>query len=108
MPFTVGNLLDQLWPLMCKWDELGKAMSLPKNLLEEIDTNNETDKGCFQQMLEYYMDNCDLQHNWEEIVSLLKTVGAEKLADKIYSLHVYPCMIINIVTPAHHLCRHEY
>ena len=71
-------------------------MSLSEDLLDEIDTNNETDEGCFRQTLEYYMGKCDLQHTWEEIVSFLTTIGAEELADKIYSVHVYPSMIVTL------------
>ena len=98
MPFTVDNLFDQLWPLPFKWEELGKAMSLSEDLLDEIDPNNETDEDCFRQMLEYYMANYDKQHTWEEIFSYLKTTGAKKLADKIYNLHVYPCKTVVLVT----------
>lgn len=94
MSFTIDNLYDQLWSLRSKWQEIGKAMSLPEDLLDEIDTNNETDESCLRNVLEFYMQKCDLQHTWEEMHSFVKIVD-ENLADKIYCNHIQPCMALS-------------
>ena len=91
MQFIYDNLFDQLWPLHAQWKKLGSAMSLSEELLDEIFTNNEEDESCFRQVLDYYMGKHDKQHSWEEIVSILKKIEAKELAEKINTLHVYPC-----------------
>ena len=96
MPFTVDNLFDQLWPLHDKWQKLGDVMSLSEDLLDEIFTNNEDDESCLREILELYMKVGDRQHTWDEIHSFVKAVGDENLADKIYIIHIQPCMYIYI------------
>ena len=89
---TLGSLYAKLLPICSKWMKLGNAMSLPEELLDEIDTNNEQDEDCLQEMLEYYMQNCDQEHTWEEISSFLKLIDEEQLADNICSIYDQPCM----------------
>ena len=90
-PFTVENLLPFLHPLTSKWLSLGEALSLDEDWLDEIFTNNGTDEGCLQEMLELYMRNCDFDHNWEEMVSILRKAEEETIAAKIEDLHIKPC-----------------
>ena len=47
------------------------------------------DEECLQEVLERYFDNGDFNHNWEEIVAILRKINENQLADKIYYLHVY-------------------
>ena len=93
MPLTVDNLFDQLWPLCDKWLKLGGVMLLSEDLLDEIFTNNEDNESCLRDLLEFYMKAGERQHTWDEIHSFVKAVGDEKLADKIYGIHIQPCKI---------------
>ena len=68
-------------------------MSLSEELFDEIDTNNETDDSCLQEVLEWYMKNHygDLKHiKWEDIVDILKRMNEIQLAEQIYNLHIHP------------------
>ena len=74
-PFNLERLIDHLLPVVSKWQELGVALSLDEDILDEIYTNNERDEDCLRDMLERYMKRSDLKHNWEEIVAALEKVN---------------------------------
>ena len=79
-PFTLEYLLHKLMGVASKWQSLGKALSLDKDLLNEI-TNNEGDEACLQVMLEQYMKRIlDMNHSWEEIDTALKKISEEETA----------------------------
>ena len=61
---------------------MGEALSLDEDRLDEIFTNNETDEGCLQEMLEVHMARPDLNHSWEEIQEILKKIGEESAVDQ--------------------------
>lgn len=91
--FNLDMLLTELASLHHDWKELGAAMSFSEDLLDEIYTNNETDEGCFRDLLEYYMKKRDKKHSWAEIVSILKEIDVGDLADKLKDVYVCPCKI---------------
>ena len=62
-----------------KWKELGKALSLNENLIDEVDTNNENNEACLQELLTFYMMRTDLKHNLEEINTALGKIGEDKV-----------------------------
>ena len=76
--FTMDQLVDHLLPegAASKWQDLGAALSLGEDILDEIFTNNDRDEDCLRDMLERYMMRSDLKHNWEEINKAL--AAAEK------------------------------
>ena len=67
LPLTVERLFPALLYLASKWQSLGEALSLNKDRLDEIFTNNKTDEACLREMLKVYMMRSDLKHSWEEI-----------------------------------------
>ena len=75
LPFNLEQLIDHLLPVVSKWQELGAALSLDEDILDEMYTNNETDEDCLHDMLERYMMRSDLKHNWEEIDAALEKVN---------------------------------
>ena len=87
-PFTLEHLLPELMGVASKWQSLGKALSLDKDLLDEIFTNNERDEACLQEMLEHYLMRSDMNHNWEEIDTALKRISQEETAAPTGILHV--------------------
>ena len=70
-PITTGQLFSFLLPHASKWQSLGIALSLDKDQLDEVFTNNEREEDCLQEMLELYMMRSDLKHNWEEVHAAL-------------------------------------
>ena len=71
---TIENLILWLLPVVTKWKEVGEALSLDEDYLDEIFTNNETDEECLQAMLELYFNNSDFDHSWKEIERAVVTV----------------------------------
>ena len=89
LPLTVERLFPALLYLASKWQSLGEALSLDKDRLDEIFTNNETDEACLREMLEVYMMRSDLKHSWEEIHAAINIVeGILEKTDK--STHPNP------------------
>ena len=95
--YTVENLLTTLHSICSKWKKLGMVMSMDDDHLDQVFTNNEEDEACLRDLLERYMDNSDFQHNWEEIVAILKEMDENALASDIYDLHVHPCKYVSVV-----------
>ena len=95
--YTVENLVPILHPICSKWKKLGMVMSVDDDYLDQVFTNNEGDEACLRDLLERYMDNGDFQHNWEEIVAILKKMDENVLASNIYDLHVHPCKYVSVV-----------
>ena len=92
------NLLPLLHSVASKWGFLGEALSLDEDDLDMINTNNETDEACLQDMLEFYEKKSGSQYTWEAIVAVLKKIGQKEIAEKIQGLHVEPCKVVVICT----------
>ena len=90
-PCTVENLLPLLYPIASKWQSLGEALSLDEDDLDIIDTNNETNEACLQDMLEFYVKKSDSQYTWEKMATALKEMDQVTIAEKIQGLHIEPC-----------------
>ena len=88
------KLLHLLHSIASKWYSLGEALQLDEDHLDDINTNNETDEACLQDMLEFYMENSDFQHNWKEMADALRKIDEETIAEKIQDLHVRPCKCV--------------
>ena len=89
-PFTIENILPFLVSIASKWLKLGKVLNLSEKRLDDI-TTTESDEICLRQMLEVYMMRSDLCPSWVKLVAVLKKIGEERLANRINTLHVYPC-----------------
>lgn len=72
---TIESLIPRLLPVVTKWKEVGEALSLDEDYLDEIFTNNETDEECLQAMLELYFNNSDFDHSWKEIERAVVSVS---------------------------------
>ena len=78
LPLTVERLFPALLYLASKWQSLGKALSLNKDRLDEIFTNNKTDEACLREMLKVYMMRSDLKHSWKEIHAAINIVESKQ------------------------------
>ena len=76
-----------------KWQVIGEAFPLSEKRLDDIGTT-EGDEECLRQMIEAYMLRSDLSHTWDEIVNVLKKIGEDSHADKIFKEHVAPCKLL--------------
>ena len=79
---SIDTLVPYLLPIASKWKELGEALSLGEDHLDEIFTNNETDEACLLTMLEFYFMNTNFDHTWKEVerAVLIVNEGQSKLA----------------------------
>ena len=97
-PCNVKNLLFLLRPMASDWKLLGETLPLDEDHVDEIYTNNGTEEGCLQEMLERYMMNGDFNHNWEEMATVLRKIGQDTIADRIHNIHVKPCNVFSTCT----------
>lgn len=88
-PSDADNLRFLLRPICFKWEELAKALLVDEDLIDEVNISNKTDEACLQEVIDGYFDNSNFEHDWEEIVTILREINEEQLADKICDLHVY-------------------
>jgi hypothetical protein len=89
-PCTVENLLPLLRSIASEWLSLGEALSIDDDDLDIINTNNETDEACLQNMLEFHVEKSS-QHTWKVMAIALKQIDQEELAKMIYGLYVESC-----------------
>ena len=82
-----------LLPVAFMWQAIGEAFPLSEKRLDDIGTT-EGDEECLRQMIEAYMLRRDLSHTWDEVVNVLKKIGEDSLADKIFKLHVAPSKLM--------------
>ena len=61
-----------------KWKDLGEALLIDDDLLDEIYTNNETDEECLRDMLERYLMRIDGNHSWEDMHAALRKIGEKE------------------------------
>ena len=76
-----------------KWKSFGEDLSLDEDILDEIDTNNETDEDCLRDMLERCMMRFDLKHIRDTV---LRGINMEE-EGQLRRLASYFCYIIGCV-----------
>ena len=87
---TIEEVMPKLIPMTTKWKELGEALKFDDDHLDEIFTNNETDEGCLQAMLEFYFKNSDFEHSWEEIDRAIEITNAKGWIQNLISISFFP------------------
>lgn len=70
--------------MVSKWKELGEALGIDEDDIDEIDTGNEFDEGCLNQMLERFVI---VHHNWRDVVAALREIEEKSLAENIEKQH---------------------
>ena len=81
--FSSRTLFSLLQSVADKWKEIGEALFLAEDILDEIYTNNKSNESCLQNMLAFYMMRSDLRHDWEEVSNALRKVGEHSLAENV-------------------------
>ena len=97
--FTASILLSLLHSVVSKWKELGEVLGIDEDDIDEIDTGNENDEGCLNEMLERFVV---VHHNWKNVVAALRKIEEKSLADKIEKQHVITSKLIKRVFPYSH------
>ena len=87
VPFGLEHLLATLISMgvVFRWKDLGEALSLDEDIIDEIFTNNETDEECLRDMLERYLMRLDKKHSWEEIHMTLKRIEERESTQSEYN-----------------------
>ena len=81
--FSSKTLFSLLLSVADKWKEIGEALFLAEDILDEIYTNNKSNESCLQNMLSFYMMRSDLRHDREEVTNALRKVGEHSLAENV-------------------------
>lgn len=74
---SIDTVTARLLPMVSKWKEVGEALSIDEDHLDEIFTNNETDEACLQEMLEVYFNQSNFDHSWKEIEQAMAIANSE-------------------------------
>jgi hypothetical protein len=77
-PPTVESVMSLLWGVRGRWKEIAEGLEFDEDLIDEIDTNNDTDEGCLQVCVEMWVTK--LQPSWEKLSHVLKELGEVELA----------------------------
>ena len=70
--------MSLLWGVAGRWKEIAEGLKFDEYLIDEIDTNNDTDEGCLQVCVEMWVTK--LQPSWEKLSHVLKELGEVELA----------------------------
>ena len=75
--------MSLLWGVAGRWKEIAEGLEFDEDLIDEIDTNNDTDEGCLQVCVEMWVTK--LQPSWEKLSRALRDLGEEELARQAWS-----------------------
>ena len=67
-----------LWGLAGRWKEIVEGLEFDEDLIDEIDTNNDTDEGRLHHCVDIWVTK--LQPSWEKLSHVLKELGEVELA----------------------------
>ena len=99
---TIEEVMSKLIPMVTKWKEIGEALKFDEDHLDEIFTNNETDEGCLQAMLEFYFKNSDFEHTWEEIDRAIEIANAKGWVKNLNSISLFLSLSFRITPTVPH------
>ena len=57
--------MSQLYVMAGRWKEIAGALGFDEDLIDEIDTNNETDEACLQDCVEKWVSR--MRPSWEQL-----------------------------------------
>ena len=77
------NLYDVLKHLEARWKEIGDAFGLDEELIDEIDTNDELDSVCMEEVIRHYLQRGDATPTWRGVAKVLELMGETRLAESV-------------------------
>ena len=75
--------MSLLWGVAGRWKEIAEGLEFDEDLIDEIDTNKDTDEGCLRVCVEIWVTK--LQPSWEKLSHALKELGEVELARQAWS-----------------------
>ena len=72
-----------LWGVAEKWRLIAGALEFDEDLIDEVDTNNETDEACLEDCVEKWVTR--LGPSWQTLSHVLTDIGEESLAQRAWN-----------------------
>ena len=72
-----------LWGVADKWHLIAGALEFDEDLIDEVDTNNETDEACLEDCVEKWVTR--LGPSWQTLSRALTDIGEENLAQRAWN-----------------------
>ena len=74
-----------VWEARVGWYDIGVALKISPDTLDEIRMDYHDIKPCFREMLKVWLRSIELRPTWSKLAEALKSplVGREDLADKL-------------------------
>ena len=72
--------MSLLYCVAGRWKMIASGLGFNEDLIDEIDTNNETDEACLKDCVEKWADP-----SWERLSLVLRDLGEESLAQQAWN-----------------------
>lgn len=64
-----------------KWHELGTAVGMPSQTLDDLASYSEDE--CMVEVADYWLRQLEKQYSWDEVARILKKIGFHQLANEL-------------------------
>ena len=82
-PVTHEAVFEILHAIAANWKAIGQQLKINEDLEDEIDTNNEHDEDCLDEVVKFWLMNCDFQNTWAELADAVEKAGEQQLSERI-------------------------
>ena len=79
--------MSLLMGVASRWKVISEGFGFDEDLIDEIDTNNETDEACLQDCVEKWVGR--LQPTWKKLSIVLSNMGEDELAQDALNKGMY-------------------
>ena len=79
-PPTVETVMSLVSGVSSQWKVIAEGVGFGEDLIDEIDTNNDTDEACLQDCVEQWVSKLD--PTWQKLALVLTGMGQESLAQQ--------------------------
>ena len=79
--------MTHLSPIASKWLKLGECFGMPDHLLDEINTNCNTDGEGMEDMLKWWRRRLEDRPTWRMIAKAVCQMGEHELAETLEQMH---------------------
>ena len=77
VPPSVEDVMKLLYRASVRWRDIAEGLGFVEDHIDQIYTNNETDVGCLQDVMEQWMR---LGPTWKKLAQVLSDIGEDSLA----------------------------
>ena len=79
VPLSVEDVMKLLYSVAVRWRDIAEGLGFVEDHIDQIYTNNETDVGCLQDVMEQWMR---LGPTWKKLAQVLSAIGEDSLAQQ--------------------------